>query len=51
MRLVEDVICVILLICFPDFVLKNTKLYRSMQQVIKERQGVKDNKKDDRRRN
>lgn len=34
MRLIEDVICIILLIFLPDLLLKKKGLYDSMQTVI-----------------
>lgn len=34
MRLIEDVICIILLIFLPDCILEKSGIYRAMQKII-----------------
>lgn len=34
MRLIEDVICIILLVFLPDYIMERLGLYKSMQTII-----------------
>ena len=37
-RLIEDIICIILLVVCPDWFLEATGMYKSMYAIIKERE-------------
>ena len=37
MRIIEDIICIILLIFLTDFILEKMGLYNSMETIIRER--------------
>ena len=39
MRLIEDAICIILLIFLPDCILEKSGIYRAMQKIIDMRGG------------
>lgn len=36
MRLLEDIVCILLLVLLPDWILEVSGLYESMYQIIKE---------------
>ena len=37
MRIIEDMVCIILLIFLPDFILERMGLYNSIETIIRER--------------
>ena len=38
-RIMEDLLCIIILLLTPDFLLEKLGLYKSMYQIIKDREG------------
>ncbi len=39
MKIIEDFICIVLLLLIPDFILEKTGLLRSIEIIAKERKG------------
>lgn len=42
MKIIEDLICIILLLLIPDFILEKTGLLRSIEIIVEERMAEND---------